>query len=264
MQPFLDAKIGYWQVASMPGKGQLACKRAMKRWVRKNGYHVKLDVRKCYPSITHDVVRAIVRKYIKSPDVIYCINVLLESYNGGLEIGSYFSLQMANLVLSFAYHYVESLHKTRRGTLVPLVTHQLWHMDDILLISPDKRNLKMATHLLTEYMRKVLGLTIKPWKVSKTSDKEPLDMGGFVVRRSRCTLRSAIFLRSMRAFTRFAKRRTLKLSSRACSYWGWLKHTDSDSLILCNGIVWLFNYAREIISCAERTKQWNTPKALLN
>lgn len=44
MQPLLDAKLGYWQVAGVPGKGQSACRRAMRKWVREGGYHVKLDM----------------------------------------------------------------------------------------------------------------------------------------------------------------------------------------------------------------------------
>lgn len=230
MKPLLGAKLGFYQVAGVPGKGQLACKRAMRKWVHEGGYHAKLDIKQCYPS--------------------------------GLEIGSYFSLQMANLVLSFAYHHIEGLRKERRGMSVPLVTHQLWHLDDALLISPDKRNLKMAVRSLVRYMREELGLTVKPWKIARTSDAEPLDMGGFVVRKHSCTLRSQIFLRATRAFRRFAKRRTLRLALRVCSYWGWLVHSDSDDVILGNGFNRLFRKARAIISRAGKAEPWSIPKAL--
>lgn len=263
MRSLLDAKLGYYQVAGVPGKGQYACRRAMRKWVHEGGYHVKLDIKQCYPSISHDVVRKIAYKYIRSTDVLYCINAILGTYDkGGLEIGSYFSLQMANLVLSFAYHHIEGLRKERRGKSVPLVTHQLWHLDDALLISPDKRNLKMAVRSLVKYMRDEFGLTVKPWKIAKTGDAEPLDMGGFVVRKHSCTLRAQLFLRASRAFRRFAKRRTLRLALRVCSYWGWLIHSDTDNVILNNGFNKLFRQARAIISRAGRTETWNIPKAL--
>lgn len=261
MTPMLEARVGFWQVAGIKGKGQAACRRAMRKWVNEGGYHVKLDVRKCYPSISHDVVRRIVRRYVRSQDVQYSVDAILATYDDGLEIGSYFSLQMANLVLSFAYHFVEGLGKRRRGRWVPLVSHQLWHLDDALLIGPDKRNLKMAARLMARYLHDEWGLTIKPWKVARTGDREPLDMGGFVVRVGRCTLRAPIFLRATRAFRRFAKRRTLRLAQRACSYWGWLTHTDSDAVILGNGLNGLFRHARRMISRAGRTKTWYTPKA---
>ena len=264
MQPLLDAKLGYWQAAGIPGKGQKACRKAMRKWVHEGGYHVKVDVRQCYPSIGHSVVRKIVRKYVRSTDVLYCIDAILATYDEGLEIGSYFSLQMANLVLSFAYHHLEGLGKWRRGKWVPLITHQLWHMDDALLMGPDKRNLKMAVRSLSAYLRNEFGLSIKPWKVAKTGEIEPLDMGGFVVRDGRCTLRAPIFLRATRAFRRFAKRPTLRLALRVCSYWGWLCNTDSDTVILGNGFNKLFRHARRVISRAGRADLWQsiTPRAL--
>lgn len=259
MQPMLSAKLGYWQVAGVRGKGQKACGRALRKWVREGGYHVKLDVRKCYPSIRHDVVRRIVRKYVRSTDVIYCVDAVLDTYTiGGLEIGSYFSMQMSNLVLSFAYHHLEGLHKVRRGKSVPLVTHQIWHLDDALLISPDKRNLKAAVRSVIRYMRDELGLEVKPWKIARTSDREPLDLGGFVARMRRLTLRSSIFLGAARAFRRFANRNTLRLAQRAVAYWGWFKHSDSDRYIKENDIRRLHRIARRVISRAGKAEQWTS------
>lgn len=257
LEPLLKAKVGYWQVAGVPGKGQKACKGALRKWVLEGGYHVKLDVKQCYPSISHQVVRRIVRKYVKSPDVLYAIDTILDSYEEGLEIGSYFSLQMANLVISFGYHHLESLAKERRGKRIPLISHQIWHMDDGLIMGRDKRNLKMAVRSLERYMREEFGLAFKPWKVALTGEIEPLDMGGFVVREGRVTLRASIFRRAKRAFASFSKRRTLRLAYRVVSYWGWLVNTDCDGFILRNGLNRQFSVARRMISRAGRVATCN-------
>lgn len=90
LAPLLDAKVGYWQTASVVGKGQLMLVGACKRYLRDSKYHVHVDVRKCYPSIKTDVVKSILRKYVKSADVLYLCDCLLDSYDGCLEIGSYF------------------------------------------------------------------------------------------------------------------------------------------------------------------------------
>ena len=263
LQPLLAAKIGYWQVAGVPGRGQVAARDAMRKWVHEGGYHVKLDIRKCYPSISHKVVRRIIAKNVKSTDVLYCVDAILETYDmGGLEIGSYFSLQMANLVVSYAYHHLEGLGKERRGKRIPLITHQIWHMDDGLILARDKRNLKMAVRSLTKYMRDEFGLEFKPWKIAPTDEIEPLDMGGFVVREGRCTLRAPIFKRAKRAFARFKRCHSLRLAQRVCSYWGWLTNTDSDGFILRNGLNRLFRIARRIISRAGKAEQCSIPKAL--
>lgn len=263
LRPMLEAKVGYWQVAGVRGKGQAACRRAMRRWVHEGGYHVKVDVRQCYPSISHEVVRRVMRRYVRSPDVLYCVDAILATYDaGGLEIGSYLSMQLANLVLSFGYHHVEGLCKVRRGRRVPLVAHQLWHMDDGLLMGPDKRSLKVAVRSLARYMRDELGLELKPWKVARTSEAEPLDMGGFVVREGRCTLRPSMFRRAKRAFARFRRRRSLRLACRVASYWGWLRNSDSDGFVLRNGLNRLVTIARRIVSRAAKEEICVTPKAL--
>lgn len=262
IEPLLMSKVGYWQAAGVKGKGQKACKYAMRKWVQEDGYHVKLDIKQCYPSISHKVVRQIMAKYVKSTDVLYCVDAILDTYGDGLEIGSYFSLQMANLVVSFGYHYLEGLGKWRRGKWVPLITHQLWHMDDGLILARDKRNLKMAVRSLVRFMHDTFGLSFKPWKVALTGEIEPLDMGGFVVREGRCTLRAPIFKRAKRAFARFGRRHTLRLAYRVVSYWGWLTSTDSDGFILGNGLNRLVRIARAIVSRAGKAEQCSIPRAL--
>ena len=57
---------------------------------------------------------------------------------------------------------VEGLSKTRRGRSVPLVTHQVWQMDDVVLLSRSKRDLKVAMRSLERFMADDLGLRLKP------------------------------------------------------------------------------------------------------
>ena len=253
LEPMLEAKVGFYQVASVPGKGQRLARGALRRWSREGGYHVKADVRQCYPSISHDVVMRILRRYVRSADVLYVCETLLATYDGGgLEIGSYFSLRMAQLVLSFAYHFIEGLGKERRGRWVPLVRHQMWHMDDLILLGPDKRNLKAAMRSLAKYLKAEFGLELKPWKVAKTSETEPLDMGGFVVRERRTTIRASLFLRARRTFAHFRKHPSIALARRCCSYWGWLLHSDSDGFIQGNGIHRLLRKACGMVAAYDR------------
>lgn len=260
LDPLYKAKVGFYQVASVSGKGQRLCRGALRRWVRDARYHAKLDVKQCYPSTSHRVVMAMYRRLVGSDDVLYVIGCLLATYTGGgLEIGSYFSLKTMQLVLSYGYHHIEGLHKTRRGRSVPLVTHQIWHMDDVLLIGTDKRNLKMAVRSLERYLWREWGLRLKPWKVAKTSIREPLDLGGWVVRqyrrrsdRYRATIRSGTFLRAMRAFRRFRRCPSPKHAKRCSSYWGWIRHSDSDTLISKRHLGATFAHARSVTSRADR------------
>lgn len=250
----LRAKVGFWQVSSVKGKGQLMAANAVGRWVQEGGYHVHLDVRKCYPSIKPDVVMRVLRRHVRSPDVLYLCETLLSTYGGGLEIGSYFSLRMAQLVLSFGYHAVEAMGKRRRGAWRPLVSHQLWYADDVYLFSQDKRDLRSAARQLQRLLLKDFGLYVKPWKVCRVGDQEPVDVVGFTVRPRRTTLRPALFLRVCRSFRKYRRCPTLARARRVCSYWGWLKNTDSLGLVRRNGFDETFRQARRRVGAAERRR----------
>lgn len=251
LEPLLTAKTGYYQTSSVKGKGQLFAARAAKRWMRDSSYWAHLDIRKCYPSISGEVVMRILRKHVRSDDVLYVCETLLGTYDGGLEIGSYFSLRISQLVLSYGYHHVESLRKERRGKSRPLVSHQLWYADDIYLFGSDKRDLKSAARSLEAFLLSELGLSVKPWKVCRC-DCEPVDVAGFVLRRERATLRAGIFLRARRAFRRFSAKGGLRLARRACSYWGWFKHTDSTRFVEKSGIKNILRDAMALVSSSGR------------
>ena len=248
----LAAKVGFWQVASVPGKGQGMAARTVRRWVQEGGYHVHLDVRRCYPSIKTNAVMRVLDKYVRSPDALYLCGALLATYDGGLEIGSYFSLRMAQLLLSFAYHEVEGMGKCRRGAWRPLVAHQLWYADDVFLFGKDKRDLRMAARKLAGYLHSRFDLAVKPWKVCKTGNVEPVDCVGYTVRPGRTTLRTSLFLRLRRAFSRFRRRPCLRLARRVASYWGWLKHSDSRGFVARNHVKRTMDKAKALLGAYER------------
>ena len=253
LEPLYSAKVGFYQVASVKGKGQNICRKALRRWVEHTKYHVKMDFRQCYPSTPHRVVMRMYGRLVGSPDVLYVISTLLATYNGGgLEIGSYFSLRTMQLVLSYGYHHVEGLSKSKRGKSARLVRHQIWHMDDVLLLGTDKRNLKMAARSLERYMRRWFGLTIKPWKIAKTGETECLDLGGWVTRRRCSTARAGTFLRATRSFRRFIRCPSPRRAKKCTSYWGWFKYGDMDRVRDERGIGATFAHARSVISRADR------------
>jgi hypothetical protein len=227
LRPLIEARLGYYQCAGVRNKGQKLCRKALRRWSTEGGYFVKADIRQCYPSTSPKVVMRMLRRYVRSEAVLYVCEAIMSTYDNGMEIGSYFSLCVINLVLSFAYHHVEGLSKVRRGEGRRLVTHQIWHLDDVLLFSRDKRDLKSATRSLERYLKREFGLSLKGWKVCRNDGgSERPDMGGWVACDGRVTLRKGIFLRGMRAFRRFKRHPTLRRARRVCSYWGWWVHGD--------------------------------------
>lgn len=196
------AKIGDYQTASIPGRGQIFAKHAIEKWIRepRAKYFIKLDIRKFYPSIDQDVLRAMLARDVKNEALLYLVGVLLDQFPHGLNIGSFLSQYLANYYASRAYHYAqERLRKTRVNRRTGVVTdkrlvdHVLFYMDDILLMGHDKRDLKMAARRLSKFVKDELHVELKPWKVCAV-DKEPLDMVGFVFYTYKTTIRPGIFL----------------------------------------------------------------------
>lgn len=252
MSGFLDARTGFYQVANIEGKGQRMCRAVLRKWSRACRRHAKADVRKCYPSIKVGTVMRVLRKYVASDDVLYLCEALMGTYDGCLEIGSYFSLKMTQLVLSFGYHHIESLGRRRRGRWVPLVRHQLWYMDDILLVGNDRRDLARAMRSLQRYMKDEFGLELKRWKTCRTCDAEPLDMGGWRSKSGKAVLRRRLHLRAMRSFRRFERAPHIARAKRAIAYWGWLKGCDLMPMGRMARYSHIAGHARRMVSRAER------------
>lgn len=170
LEDMFKAKIGHYQVAGMRGRGNIMALKAIKKWAKETGYFAKSDIVKCYPSTSVDVVYPIYEKYVGSDDVLYCIRCLLSTYDGHLEIGSFFSMMSMQLVLSFAYHELEGLYRVRRGKRINMVRHQVWQLDDFVIFSRSKKDLKRAMMHIERYLKRRFGLSCKPWKICCISE----------------------------------------------------------------------------------------------
>lgn len=226
-------RIGEFQYASIKGRGTTKGKEIISRWVRNRDmrYFVKLDVRKCFESIDHNLLMEFLEKRIKNKKLIWLIKVLISSFERGLSIGSYLSQYLCNLYMSILYHYImEDIYKIRRGKRVNLVHHCLIYMDDILMIGSQRRNMEKAVKQVIK-KAKEMGLEIKPNYQVKSIDGNCIDMMGFKIYRTHTEIRGRIFLRVRRSFRRARKRIALRTAKKCISYYGYLKHTNSKRII---------------------------------
>lgn len=248
LDDFYNDKIGFYQIASIEGKGPIFGAKTVQKWISEDKLvYAHGDVKKCYESISKNIVMSIVKKYIKNSVVIYMISCLMDTYEHGLGIGSAFSLKMAQVVLSFVYHMVEDLHKVRRGCRRNLVVHQIWYADDFYIFAFNKTYLIQAMKKIENYMHYRLGLTVKPWKVC-WSDSEPVDIAGFMVYKDHIVIRSKTYLRIRRIYKAYDETPNIDLARSVCSYWGILKHSSSKKTIKKNEFDRIFRNARFFVS----------------
>lgn len=236
-------------------------RKAIKRWTRHRSsrWFVKLDVRKCYPSIDRTILKRLLAKDVGDKTLLRLAYHLIDQYAGtqGLNIGSYASQWLANYYLSYAYHFAtERLAKLRRrrdGTVVRhrLVTHVLFYMDDVLLIGRGKADLRMAARMLSAYLRRFLNLDVHPEWNAKRLALEPIDMVGFTFRpHGRVNIRHGVFLRARRNFRRARRMESIPvwLARRLASYYGYFKWSDSVQYRRRNGIDKTMRRARKVLA----------------
>ena len=252
IKPFLK-RIGTYQCASIPGRGQIYGIRSIKRWLKNKqlSYVGKADIKKCYESIDRERLMRFLELHIKNEAILWLIRTLIYTFEKGLSIGSYLSQFLCNLYLSQLYHYIaEGTHKIRKHkrpnkfgkmqSIVRRVYKQLFYMDDLLILGKSAKDVHKAMKLIIKYAKEKLGLTIKEnWVVCKSNicvrqdDKHFVDMMGFRVYRWRVTIRRKVFKRIRRIYMRVNKRikthKYIPVSSakRVISYFGEINEMNS-------------------------------------
>lgn len=146
LSPLLERHLIYDNSACRVGKGtSFAISRLRKFMLAhykrygKSGYIVKLDVRKYFPSIDHELAKQKLGKIVKDTNIFGLLCEILDSYNPdtgkGLPMGNQTSQCIALLYLDI----LDRMFKERLG-----VKHYIRYMDDIVAVVPDKKTAKLC------------------------------------------------------------------------------------------------------------------------
>lgn len=268
------------QASSLPGRGASYGVPMIRRWIQRDNraaayakkhnekyahkckYFVKLDVKKCYPSLRKDVFMHYFERDCANTDLLWLWDTLLSSHTvgdyRGFMIGALPSQYACQYLLSFAWRYISGLNKTRRGKRTKLVNHSLFYMDDMLLLSSSRRDLKSAVRKLVKYVQTNLHLTIKPnWQI-QCINRHPVDMMGYkIFSNGKTTIRSRVFTRARRGALRFGRKQILNLKQarRANSYKGYFTSTNSSKIIKKLHFLQLWKASAKIESLNARRKR---------
>lgn len=142
--------------ATRRGKGGYkALDKAVKMASRYN-YVVKLDYRKYFDSIDHAILKHKLLRLFKDDDLLRLFDRIIDSYEvtegKGVPIGNLTSQYFANF-------YLSSLdHKMKEELRVPVYIR---YMDDILIMSDDRRTLKEYVMFMQEESSVNLNLRLK-------------------------------------------------------------------------------------------------------
>lgn len=186
----------YDSYATRIGKGQYAALERAKIFQKKYMWFCKLDVRKYFDSVNHDVLIDLLRRKFKDKKLLLLFEKIIHSYytkkGQGLPIGNLTSQYFANFYLGHADHFIEEELR---------ISAYLRYMDDMVFWGNDKKNLLLKRNLFVEYINKRLKLDVKPDCINR-NDKG-LPFLGYVLfpRISRLNKRSkARFIRKLKIY----------------------------------------------------------------
>lgn len=199
-------------------------RQALKEDAESTTYCLKIDIRKFYPSIKHDVLKDIVRRKIKDRRLLKLLDEIIDSADG-VPIDNYLSQYFANLYLAYFDHWIKEEKK---------VKHYFRYADDIVVLSSDKAYLHSLLDDIKQYMGGLKLEVKKNWQVFPV-DSRGIDFLGFVFYHTHTRMRKSIKLRFCRKLARLNKRKkpiTEEAFKQAiCPWWGWAKYCDSKHLI---------------------------------
>ena len=154
---YFDKRLIDSTYATRPGKGIYAALDYAIKAASRYEYLVKLDFRKYYDSIQHDVMKYKLAKMFKDPVLLNIFYRIIDSYHADTKVG----LPIGNLTSQyFANTYLSDLdHKVKEQYRVPIYIR---YMDDMLLAENDKGKLMSVVHSLEAYSYEKLSLTLKP------------------------------------------------------------------------------------------------------
>jgi len=213
VQPILEETYIKDTYQSIMGRGTHKAIERVKSWMKDEvatRYCLKIDIRKFYPSVDNETLKALFRKKIKCKETLCLLDTLVDS-SKGLPIGNYTSQTLANYYLSFFDHFVkEVLH----------VKHYARYADDMVFFSDSKENLHVKLEAIRAYL-KTLKLEIKGnWQVFETRGRG-LDFLGYRLFGNYALLRKKMATKIKRAFLKPIK--SAKDISMVMSYLGWTK-----------------------------------------
>ncbi len=221
----------------LKGRGIQAAADRVKYFLRTDPegcrYCLKIDIRKFYPSIDHDVLKSLVRWKIKDRRLLALIDDLIDTCPEGIPIGNHPSIYFALLYLARFFNYVKQEKR---------VSKTICYGDDMIFFAPTKQELRELLNDVETYLREELKLTVKPNKqifpvAQNHRDRHGrgIDFLGYVFYLRETRLRKGIKRNFARAVAGMRKAKhpisEADFLQRCASWWGWCKHSDSSYFV---------------------------------
>lgn len=223
--PLIKRGMYQYTCANVPGRGTIYAKRSCERFIRKDPKHtkycLKMDVKKFYPSISQERLKAKLRRLIKDVKLLRLIDKMLGIIPSGLPIGTFASQWFSNFYLQDLDHFIKEQCK---------VKYYVRYADDLVLFGSNKRQLLRTKQAIDTF----LDVQIKDtWRIFRISDKQCVDFVGYKIYKHKTAIRKRIFRNIRRLLIRLRfkienhRKISVKDARRFFSYYGYIKNSNS-------------------------------------
>lgn len=144
LTPFFENRLIYDNCACRVGKGTHFGMRRLSGFLREHysrhgpeGWILKADVRRFFPSIDHEVLLSRLRHVIPDPDVMGLAEHIVHSFNADTGKGLPMGNQTSQL---FALYYLDPIDRLVKERL--RIPHYTRYMDDMILLHSDREYLR--------------------------------------------------------------------------------------------------------------------------
>lgn len=162
-EPVLERWQIYDSYACRRGKGTYKALERTKDYAGKYRWFVKLDVRKFFDSIDHDVLKRSLSRLFKEPLLLRIFCDIIDSHSSlpgrGLPMGNLTSQHFANHYMALADHYA----KEQLGAKA-----MVRYMDDILFFHDDRDELKTLAEKYVTFLSEQMKLELHPMVLNRT------------------------------------------------------------------------------------------------
>lgn len=156
--PFFERVQIYDSYASRIGKGTYKAINRAKAFCQQYEWYLKLDVRKYFDSVSHQVLKGQLFRLFKDPHLLEVLFRIIDTYEvtpeKGLPIGNLTSQYFANHYLTAVDHYAKEQLKA------PAYVR---YMDDVVIWHNDKTELLEIGKKFENFINNTLRLNLKPF-----------------------------------------------------------------------------------------------------
>lgn len=141
-------------------------------------WSLKLDIKKFFDSVNHDILLELLKRKIKDHDMLWFFEEIIQSYNSsqgvgiGLPIGNLTSQIFANIYLSELDYYAKCTLREQ---------YYFRYADDFIFLHTDKAYLEKIETAVKNFVTERLRMTVHPNKIHYRKFSQGVDFVGYVL-----------------------------------------------------------------------------------